>query len=110
MRKIILSMAMVFMVAMPVSVQAASSLTYVDVNGMVCDFCARAIEKVFGQQEAVSSVDVNLDDKFIAIEFSEDQTLSDEKITELVTHAGYDVRQIRRDVSDADDSETKSDE
>ena len=29
-------------------------------NGLVCDFCARAVEKVFGEQEGVTGVDVDL--------------------------------------------------
>lgn len=66
------------------------------VNGLVCDFCARALEKVFGKEEAVKAIDVNLDTKIITVNFNEGQTLSDEKITALVTDAGYNVEGIHR--------------
>ena len=69
---------------------------HVSVNGLVCDFCARALEKVFGKEEAVKGIDVNLDTKIITINFKEDQTLSDERIKQLITDAGYNVEGIHR--------------
>lgn len=69
---------------------------HVSVNGLVCDFCARALEKVFGKEEAVKGIDVNLDTKIITVNFNEGQTLSDEKLTELITDAGYNVEGIHR--------------
>ena len=68
---------------------------YADVNGLVCDFCARALEKVFGKQEAVESIKVDLDTKVITVHFNEGQSLDDETITELITDSGYDVEEIR---------------
>jgi copper chaperone CopZ len=69
---------------------------HVSVNGLVCDFCARALEKVFGKEEAVNAIDVNLDTKMITVNFNEGQTLSDEKLTQLITDAGYNVEGIHR--------------
>jgi len=69
---------------------------HVSVNGLVCDFCARALEKVFGKEEAVKGIDVNLDTKIITVNFNEGQTLGDEKITQLITDAGYNVEGIHR--------------
>jgi copper chaperone CopZ len=69
----------------------------VDVNGLVCDFCARALEKVFGREDAVSDIDVDLDEKIVTINFNDDQTLDDDTITELITDAGYNVEGIHRD-------------
>lgn len=69
---------------------------HVSVNGLVCDFCARALEKVFGKEEAVKAIDVNLDTKIITINFNEGQSLSDERITQLITDAGYNVEGIHR--------------
>lgn len=68
---------------------------YADVNGLVCDFCARALEKVFGQQEEVSDINVDLDTKIITIHFKEGQNLEDEKIKALIADSGYDVRGLR---------------
>lgn len=69
---------------------------HVSVNGLVCDFCARALEKVFGKEEAVKAIDVNLDTKIITVNFNEGQMLSDERIKELITDAGYNVEGIHR--------------
>ena len=71
-------------------------VVHVSVNGLVCDFCARALEKVLGKQEAVSDIDVNLDDKLITINFNEGQTLDDETITQLIKDSGYNVEGIHR--------------
>lgn len=70
---------------------------YADVNGLVCDFCARALEKIFGKQDAVESIDVDLDTKVITIFFNEGQSLDDKTITELITDSGYNVREIRHE-------------
>ncbi len=68
----------------------------VSVNGLVCDFCARALEKVFGKQDEVNTIDVNLDTKIISISFKDGQNLDDETITNLITDAGYNVETINR--------------
>lgn len=73
---------------------AATSTSIVHVNGLVCDFCARAIEKVFGQQSAVQTVKVDLDQKIITLDFKDNQKLDDATITKLVTDAGYNVVSI----------------
>ena len=67
------------------------SQSLVTVNGLVCDFCARALDKVFTKQEAVEDIDVNLDTKLITIDFKPEQSLEEEKIKELITDSGYDV-------------------
>jgi copper chaperone CopZ len=69
---------------------------YADVNGLVCDFCARALEKVFSREELVDNILVDLDTKVITIAFKGEETLTDEQITSLITDAGYNVEAIRR--------------
>lgn len=68
---------------------------YADVNGLVCDFCARAIDKMFRKQEAVESIDVNLDNKLITIHFREGKKLEEKTIVEMIKDSGYDVEKIR---------------
>lgn len=68
---------------------------YADVNGLVCDFCARTIGKVFKKEKAVESIDVNLDDKIVTIHFNQGQKLEDEKIIKLINDSGYDVVGLR---------------
>ena len=69
----------------------------INVNGLVCDFCARAIEKVFYKQDGVEGVIVNLDDQKVTLETSEASNLSDEQITSLMTEAGYNVVSINHE-------------
>tara|TARA_B100001971_G_scaffold210292_1_gene235471 strand:+ start:847 stop:1194 length:348 start_codon:yes stop_codon:yes gene_type:complete len=69
---------------------------HVSVNGLVCDFCARALEKVFGKEEAVQNIDVNLDTKVITITLNEDKNITDERIKALIADSGYNVEGIHR--------------
>ena len=68
----------------------------VEVNGMVCDFCARALEKVFSKKQEVAAIDVDLDNGKISINFNDGANLEDSTIQKLVTNSGYDVVQINR--------------
>ena len=79
------------------SAQASHSggTVYADINGLVCDFCARALEKVFGRQDEVESIKVDLNQKLIIIHFNGGQRLDDATITSLINDSGYDVRGLR---------------
>lgn len=70
---------------------------YVDINGLVCDFCARALEKVFAKKEQVESISVDLDSKVVTIHFNNDQSLGDIEIIKYINDAGYSVEDIRHD-------------
>ncbi len=69
---------------------------YVHVNGLVCDFCARSIEKMFSKKESVSSVDLSLEKMLITINFKEGKNLNDEKIIQIIQDSGYEVTEILR--------------
>ena len=69
----------------------------VSVNGLVCDFCARSIEKLFSKKESVKSINVNLEQMLITISLKKGKSLNDDIITKVITDSGYDVREIRRD-------------
>lgn len=66
------------------------------INGLVCDFCARALEKVFGKRDEVTGIDVNLDTKLVTIGFKKGADIDDATITKLITDAGYNVVEIKR--------------
>lgn len=74
----------------------AAEKVEVKVKGMVCSFCAQGIKKKFSGNEAVSKVDVNLDDKWVRLELADNKVLSDEQITTSIKDAGYDVVSIER--------------
>ena len=74
----------------------------IGVEGMVCDFCAQSIQKVFLKQAGVEKVDVNLDIGKVTVKmadvFKDDEDgISDERIKQLFLDAGYDVSKIERD-------------
>ncbi|MEL8055504.1 MAG: heavy-metal-associated domain-containing protein [Pseudomonadota bacterium] len=81
--------------------EQASNATQIiaKVNGMVCDFCARAVTKVFGKEDAVESVDVDLDAGEIRVALKSGATISDERVGELVKKSGYDLVSVLRDTA-----------
>lgn len=94
MNKFILTLLSLLLI--PSTLLAKESSATVNVNGLVCDFCARAVEKVFKKQEAIKDVKVDLDAKTIALQFKDSQNIDDKIITKLVTDAGYKVVSIIR--------------
>ena len=99
MKKLILSTFMIT-ILLADTAHAATQTVFVDVNGLVCDFCARALEKVFSKQDAVQDIDVNLDTKVVTINFKDGQTLEDDQIKKLITDSGYNVENIRHESSE----------
>ena len=70
----------------------------ISVNGMVCDFCAQSVKKVFGKQDAVNAISVDLDSGSIIVDLKDGKTLDDSVIEQLITDAGYSITNISRDV------------
>ena len=60
----------------------------VNVNGMVCDFCARGIEKTFMKSANVKKVDVDLEVGKVLIAYSSDTKITFEDIQEKITANG----------------------
>lgn len=92
MKKLLLTAALLLSFAAPAM---AKDIT-VDVNGLVCDFCAQAVKKVIGKEDGVTNVDVNLETKQVVITIADDKTLDDERIKQLITDSGYDLVAINR--------------
>lgn len=81
----------------PVAEASAQTMVTAKVNGMVCDFCARAVTKVFGKEDAVETVHVDLDNGEIHVTLKTGAALSDERVASLVKKSGYDLVSIARD-------------
>lgn len=77
-------------------VKNADHTITVQIDGLVCDFCARALEKVFGKRTEVTGIDVNLDTKLVTIGLKKGADIDDTTITKLITDAGYNVVKINR--------------
>lgn len=88
---------------LPASAQSRAAQTapiaadvVVSVNGLVCDFCAQAIDRSFRRRAEVNAVHVDLTEKLVTIDFRANQNLDDDTIREIITRAGYTVTNVRR--------------
>ena len=61
---------------------------HVSVNGLVCDFCAQSIQKLFNKEESVEAVDINMDEGMIKIDLKDGHNMDDNLITKLITDSG----------------------
>jgi copper chaperone CopZ len=76
------------------SVHAAVQTIKAEVNGMVCAFCAQGIEKNLRSLSQTKDVFVDLKNKIVAVELKDGQTLTHDKVKDLIKDAGYDVARI----------------
>ena len=77
--------------------ESAGDLLTISVNGLVCDFCARSIEKLFMKKESVLDIDVNLEKMLITVRLKESSNLDNQIIKQLIIDSGYDVVEINRE-------------
>ncbi|MEO1311410.1 MAG: cation transporter [Pseudomonadota bacterium] len=92
------------------AVAAGGDLVVADVLGVVCDFCATAMNKTFGKRKEVAAVYVDLDRKTLNLAFKPEMSLDDATIEKLVKRAGYKVKTIRRDVAVEDALDAEADD
>lgn len=78
------------------TVAAQAGTIEMKVNGLVCAFCARGIEKTFHKNPAVADVVVSLEDKLVAVQMNEGTDISDQELRATLTDAGYDIKSIER--------------
>jgi copper chaperone CopZ len=95
--KHILIFAIVLLMAAPAQAGHSGKHIFVTINGLVCDFCAVSMKKVFLKKPPVAGVDVNLTTKVVTIDLKPGNVLNDEEIKTGVTDAGYAVVGIKRD-------------
>ena len=68
----------------------------IEVKGMVCDFCARGLEKLFGKKEEIKSIDVNLEKGLVKLEFKDGKNLDDKTIEKIILSNGISVSKVNR--------------
>lgn len=68
----------------------------VRVNGLVCDFCARALEKVFGRRDDVLGIDVDLNNGKVSIAMKDGFSIDNDTLTKLIMDSGYNVVEINK--------------
>ena len=108
MKLFVIMSAAAFALATPVAIaqtepsqaeQVEQVMLTAKVKGMVCDFCARAVTKVFSKNEAVDSVHVDLDSGEIHVGLKPGKSLSDAEVGALVKKSGYALVSVERHVS-----------
>ena len=68
----------------------------IKVNGLVCDFCARSLEKVFLKRGDVAGIKVDLGKGSIVVAMKPGSTIDDAALTKLITDSGYNIANIGR--------------
>ena len=74
-----------------------NEILYISINGLVCDFCARSIEKLFKKKSAVKNININLDEMLVTIFLKKGETINNQIINQIIIDSGYDVKEIRRE-------------
>jgi copper chaperone CopZ len=67
-----------------------------NVNGLVCAFCAQGIEKQLRKFPATADVIVSLEHKLVAVGLKDGQDIPDTELRRALTNAGYTVKAIQR--------------
>ena len=68
----------------------------VRVLGVVCDFCATAMNRTFERQDEVAAVYVDLDTKTLNLVLMSEGAMNDAEIDRLVARSGYKTKSIHR--------------
>lgn len=80
-----------------ISMFANATTIEMDVNGLVCAFCAQGITKTLRGFPATEDVVVSLEKKLVAVAVRDGQDIPDEVLRKALTNAGYEVKAIRRE-------------
>ena len=79
--------------ATSLSAQAADTVK-LQVNGMVCAFCAQGIEKRLTGLPETGELYINLAQKVVAVQPKAGQSINVERVKAEITEAGYDVVKV----------------
>jgi copper chaperone CopZ len=75
---------------------AQAATIEMQVNGLVCAFCAQGIEKQLRKFPATADVIVNLEHKLVAVALKDGQEIPDTELRRALTNAGYTVKAVQR--------------
>jgi len=78
------------------SASARAGTIEMNVNGLVCAFCAQGIEKQLRKFPATADVVVSLEQKLVAVSLKDGQDIPDAELRRALTNAGYTVKAIER--------------
>ena len=75
---------------------AAAKTIEMDVNGLVCGFCAQGIEKTLKGLPATEAVFVSLEHRLVAVKLKDGSDIDDAALRKALKESGYTVVGIRR--------------
>lgn len=81
-------------------VESANSIAHgtiiVRVHGLVCDFCAQGLYKMFKRKGLVQDIKVNLETGLVTLRPKDEVSITDEIITDIMLGNGFSVSSIKR--------------
>ncbi|MDX1517170.1 MAG: heavy-metal-associated domain-containing protein [Woeseiaceae bacterium] len=84
----------------------------VDVNGIVCDFCAYGVAKKVSKLPFIDNsrfdngVDVDIENQIVTVAVRDGEKLDQDKLFSAIRSAGYDPIAIRAATADIDEHES----
>lgn len=78
------------------SIPASAQTIAVEVNGLVCAFCAQGIEKTLRKFDAIDDVFVSLEHRTVAFALKDGAALDDAIVSTAIRNAGYTVVGVKR--------------
>ena len=75
---------------------ATAATVEMDVNGLVCAFCAQGIEKTLRAMPATADVYVSLEKHLVAVQLKDGSDIDDATLRDALKNAGYTVVAIQR--------------
>jgi mercuric ion binding protein len=82
---------------------ASAKTIEMDVNGLVCAFCAQGISKTMKTFPASDGVLVSLEHRIVAVHLKDGQDIADAELRKAITNAGYKLVAVRRTEESLDD-------
>lgn len=82
---------------------ASAKTIEMDVNGLVCAFCAQGIQKTLKAFPAAEAVYVSLENRIVAVQLKDGSDIDDATLRKAMTDSGYTVVAIRRTDASLDD-------
>lgn len=78
------------------ALEDAARTIEMQVDGLVCAFCAQGISKKLGQLPATADVLVSLESGLVAVALKPGGDIGDDTLRSTLTEAGYSVKRIER--------------
>lgn len=100
-----LVVAILLLIASPL---AAAKTVEMEVNGLVCGFCAQGIEKTLKALPATEGVFVSLENRMVAVKLKDGTDIDDAALRKALKDSGYTVVAIRRTERSLDELRQKA--